>query len=135
MQVCFDLSAIPQVTLSTKKVHKPIEPPGCQMCAICLEEVGSTPKVETPEGRFLGGPAYWIGCHVFCTYCIADWVSNGSCPECRESVRGDIIRDLRSKIPRRSRRVSGPPMMFTTDGHSASSVSSHEMSSRVENIE
>jgi len=91
--------------------------------------------VETPEGRFLGGPTYWIGCHVFCTYCIADWVPNGSCPECRQPVRADIIPDLRSKVPRRSRRVSDPPMMFTTDGHSASSVSSHEMSEGVENIE
>ena len=133
MQVCVNLSALPKITLSKKKVH--IDPTGCQACAICLEEVGSTPRVETPEGRFLGGPTYWIGCHVFCTYCIADWVSNGSCPECREPVRDDIIHDLRSKVPRRSRRVSCPLTMFTTDGKTASTVTSTEMMERVENLD
>lgn len=134
MQVRVNLHALPQVTLSTKKVPKPTKKPGCQKCSICLDEVGSNPRVETLEGSFVGGPAYWIGCHVFCTCCIAHWVSNGTCPECRQPVRADIIRDLRSKVPRRSRRVSGPPMMFTTDGHSASSVSSQEMMQRVEDI-
>lgn len=92
-------------------------------CAICLEEVGSN------------GPAFWLGCHVFCTGCIIGWVPRvGSCPTCKTKVHVERVQDLTSMFPRRSSRRSEVTVMFTTDGQTASSVTSREMMERIENI-
>lgn len=104
--ICIDLTVEPaQIT----QVH---------MCSICLG------MMESP---------FWLGCHVFCKSCIADWVhTSATCPTCRVELPDKIVREL---VPRRSGRVSKATVMFTTNGHVSSSVTSHEMMARVDDIE
>ena len=104
--ICIDLTVEPaQIT----QVH---------MCSICLG------MMESP---------FWLGCHVFCKSCIADWVhTSATCPTCRVNIPVQMVREL---VPRRSGRVSKATVMFTTNGHVSSTVTSHEMMARVDDIE
>lgn len=104
--ICIDLTADPpKVTM----VHS---------CTICLEVMKSP---------------YWLGCHVFCKGCIADWVhTSATCPTCRVKIPDGLVEQL---IPRRSGRHKKATVMFTTNGAASSTVTSREMMARVENIE
>lgn len=104
--ICIDLTVDPPKAIM---VH---------MCSICLG------MMESP---------FWVGCHVFCKGCIADWVlTSATCPTCRAKIPDGLVEQL---IPRRSSRVSEATVMFTTDGAASSTVTSREMMARVENIE
>lgn len=107
MSICIDLTVEPP-----KVLHS---------CSICLD------MSESP---------YWLGCHVFCKSCISDWVlTSASCPTCRVNIPDELVQDLRAEFPRRSGREHKPTVMFTTNGYASSTVTSHEMMERVENIE
>lgn len=123
MSICIDLTTdIPQVVIYKPVVHKPkVHVPKVHKCGICLEEMSSP---------------YYLGCHVFCKECIQSWVPNSAtCPGCRGNIPSYVVEDLMKDIPRRSSRTSHATVMFTTDGISSSTVTSHEMMQRVEEIE
>ena len=87
-------------------------------CSICLE------LSENP---------FWLGCHVFCKACISDWVlTSATCPTCRAKIPDGLVEQL---MPRRSTRIKKATVMFTTNGHASSVVTSREMMQRVEDID
>lgn len=79
---------------------------------------------------------YWLGCHVFCKSCISDWVlTSATCPTCRVNIPTSVVEELRAEFPRRSGRDKRVTVMFTTNGHASSVVTSREMMQRVEDID
>lgn len=118
MSICIDLTIdIPHVEVCKAMIHKP----KVHNCGICLEEMNSP---------------YYLGCHVFCRECIQSWLpTSATCPGCRRNIPSNVVEDLMMDIPRRSSRTSQVTVMFTTDGISSSTVTSHEMMQRVDGIE
>ena len=101
---------------------------------ICIDLTGELPKVLHSCSICLGisETPFWLGCHVFCKACISDWVlTSATCTTCRAKIPDGLVDEL---IPRRSRRVKKATVMFTTDGHTSSTVTSREMMQRVEDI-
>ena len=106
--------------------------------SVCIDLTGELPVVLHNCSICLGisEHPYWLGCHVFCKSCIADWVlTSATCPTCREKMPVEIQNELRSETPRRSTRTKRATVMFTTDGHASSVVTSREMMQRVEDID
>jgi predicted amidophosphoribosyltransferase len=96
-----------------------VDPPRVlHKCSICLD------LSESP---------YWLGCHVFCKSCISDWVlTSATCPTCRVKIPDELVQEL---VPRRSARERHATVMFTTNGHTSSTVTSLEMMERVDHID
>lgn len=118
MSICIDLTIEPNMNVHIDMTAKIPKVTPVHSCSICMG------MMDTP---------FWLGCHVFCKTCIADWVHNSAtCPTCRVEIPEEMVRQL---IPRRSGRASKATVMFTTDGTSSSTVTSHEMMERVENLE
>lgn len=102
---------------------------------ICIDLTGELPKVlhSCSICLELSEEPYWLGCHVFCKTCISDWVlTSATCPTCRAKIPVQMVREL---VPRRSARMKRVTVMFTTNGHASSTVTSREMMQRVEDIE